>query len=298
MHKIIVGGGIVGLAAAYEAEKAGDHVLLIEDGNPQGSAGDTRIFRTLHAEEFLKEGALRALRGWQEWGQNLLVPRSLWARVPWQSPDIHDRHPLLLERGDYFEDRQAAVGMISRAIRFLEGEIQGERRRTKALRVRGNRVWLENGEELVADHIIVAAGISSRELLGLDPRPLLEHVRFSFEMREPATVPLLIDKTLGFYGLPDGELFALGMPVCDQPVQKNKQEFIAQCQERAEDLVRKHMPGLIPRAQNMIYYVYPEQSRDGPEIARGEGWTALSGQNLFKFAPWLGKCAAQAPLDK
>lgn len=67
---IIVGGGIMGCAAAYHLAKDGQRVLLLEQftiGNRQGSShGATRLFRLVHAEEDYIQLARAAYTAWRE----------------------------------------------------------------------------------------------------------------------------------------------------------------------------------------------------------------------------------------
>ncbi|KAH8738415.1 hypothetical protein BGZ61DRAFT_489329 [Ilyonectria robusta] len=65
---IVVGGGPVGLAAAYEVAKAGKKVLVLEQNNffnQAGSSGDlARMFRTMYTEEYMARLAKEAMGHW------------------------------------------------------------------------------------------------------------------------------------------------------------------------------------------------------------------------------------------
>jgi sarcosine oxidase len=67
---LIVGGGIMGCAAAYQLAKDGQRVLLLEQyhiGNGNGSShGASRLFRLIHAEMDYIELARAAYRAWRE----------------------------------------------------------------------------------------------------------------------------------------------------------------------------------------------------------------------------------------
>ncbi|KAH7169960.1 hypothetical protein EDB81DRAFT_774156 [Dactylonectria macrodidyma] len=65
---IVVGGGPVGLAAAYEVAKADKTVLVLEQNNffnQAGSSGDlARMFRTMYTEPFMADLAKEAMGLW------------------------------------------------------------------------------------------------------------------------------------------------------------------------------------------------------------------------------------------
>jgi sarcosine oxidase/L-pipecolate oxidase len=59
---VVVGGGAIGLAAAYEAAKTGASVLVLEQNNffnQAGSSGDlARMFRTMYVFPFVARSGL------------------------------------------------------------------------------------------------------------------------------------------------------------------------------------------------------------------------------------------------
>src|ERR1700742_1821988 len=65
----VVGGGIIGLAAAYALTQRGATVTLYERGVPGNgqSGGESRIFRHAHDDRRLVELACEARRYWREW---------------------------------------------------------------------------------------------------------------------------------------------------------------------------------------------------------------------------------------
>jgi len=67
---VVVGGGAIGLAAAYEAAKTGASVLVLEQNNffnQAGSSGDlARMFRTMYTEDFMADLAKDALNLWDD----------------------------------------------------------------------------------------------------------------------------------------------------------------------------------------------------------------------------------------
>jgi len=67
---IVIGGGPVGLAAAYECGKANQNVLVLEQDvfyNYSGSSGDlVRMFRTAYTEDFMATLAYQSMPIWDE----------------------------------------------------------------------------------------------------------------------------------------------------------------------------------------------------------------------------------------
>ncbi|EWY82632.1 hypothetical protein FOYG_14726 [Fusarium oxysporum NRRL 32931] len=65
---VVIGGGPVGLAAGYEAAKAGSKIMILEQNNffnQAGSSGDlARMFRTMYTEEFMAKLAIEAMKHW------------------------------------------------------------------------------------------------------------------------------------------------------------------------------------------------------------------------------------------
>jgi sarcosine oxidase / L-pipecolate oxidase len=71
---VIVGGGPIGLSAAYHCAKAGQSVLVLERFcffNQSGSSNDlVRMFRTMYTEDFLADLAYEARDRWHELEQD------------------------------------------------------------------------------------------------------------------------------------------------------------------------------------------------------------------------------------
>ncbi|XDG06314.1 hypothetical protein ABKA04_005929 [Annulohypoxylon sp. FPYF3050] len=65
---VVVGGGAIGLAAAYEVAKTGAKVIVLERNNFFNHAGSSndlaRMFRTMYTENFMADLALEALDFW------------------------------------------------------------------------------------------------------------------------------------------------------------------------------------------------------------------------------------------
>ncbi|KAK4449751.1 putative peroxisomal sarcosine oxidase [Podospora aff. communis PSN243] len=67
---VVIGGGPVGLAAAYEVAKTGSSVIVLEQNNffnQAGSSGDlARMFRTMYTENFMADLANDAMKFWDD----------------------------------------------------------------------------------------------------------------------------------------------------------------------------------------------------------------------------------------
>ena len=85
---IVVGGGISGLAAAYELARRGTDVLVLERAHvgAEQSAGLARIFRVAHADPRLAALAVESHAGWRRWeaelGAHLLGDEGLVSAGP------------------------------------------------------------------------------------------------------------------------------------------------------------------------------------------------------------------------
>src|SRR5229473_942098 len=67
---VVIGGGPIGLASAYQCAKAGKSVLLLEQFNffnQSGSSNDlVRMFRTMYTQDFMANLAFHSIRLWQD----------------------------------------------------------------------------------------------------------------------------------------------------------------------------------------------------------------------------------------
>jgi sarcosine oxidase / L-pipecolate oxidase len=67
---VVIGGGPVGLASAYQCAKAGRSVLVLERFNffnQSGSSNDlVRMFRTMYTQDFMADLAFQSISAWRE----------------------------------------------------------------------------------------------------------------------------------------------------------------------------------------------------------------------------------------
>ncbi len=224
---IVVGAGVVGLAAGFELFRAGHRVTVVSAHVPgsRQSCGLSRIFRLAHADGMLTEAAAHSLQLWQEWealaGQPLLERTGLLLTGDMADREVHlraygglargrgARHPLAVSLGEWaFESTGAAI-QAEATVRFLQrgvDVVMGE-----VVSVERGRVVLAGGSTLEAAHVGVCAGPDTYELLGLHEPTRLRSVRFSFPLRAPLERPapcwIHRDEELSepFYAVMDGD---------------------------------------------------------------------------------------------
>ncbi len=246
MRIAVVGGGIVGLATTYELRKANAEVRCYEAGEPLAarSAGDTRIFRSAHANPLLVELAMQAKAGWDRWearaGTALVghegtivsgPPAPQWARAmgeagaPFELLDggpVRDRLPARSPVGPFLHDPAGGVIMAQQAGRFLRDRTRNALVHATVHRIEadetGARLLTEAGP-WTCDSVIIAAGAGTAALAataGLDmPADLLHHARFTFPLRDTNAAPACwLDRS---------EAWRAGFTTYSHPVGKNGQ---------------------------------------------------------------------------
>jgi glycine/D-amino acid oxidase-like deaminating enzyme len=322
-HVIVVGAGVVGLAAAHELARAGHHVSVVSADVPgaRQSCGLTRIFRLAHADGDLTDAAAASLSLWEGWearaGRPLLQRVGLLLTGDMTEREAHlarhgavtrgrgRRHPLAVALAQWSFEATGAAILAEDAVRFLQdglevvlGEVVG---------VSATGVTLAGGERLPAERVIVCAGPDTYGLLGLAEPQRLRSVRFSFALREPlpAPAPCWINRDEGlcepFYAVMDGpEHYSIGLSG-GEPAGRTEAEHVRRAHPRIVGIAKRVFPGLQPVAERVIACEFPLRLRapepalahDGWDLIEHDGVLGLSGPALFKFAPLLGQLAAR-----
>jgi sarcosine oxidase len=328
----VVGAGITGLATAYELLRRGVDVRVFEAARPGAgqSAGRTRIFRLAHRRLELVERAMEARRLWEDWeeelGQRLLgregmlltgpsaeevgelleeagAPgrlldeRAQAERLPILSPP---GGPALLDALGGSTDVAAAIRLLAGALgeRLVLAEVFGVDAGKPAVLETSEGIW-EAGRAVLC----AGAGIGAlAPELGI-PVTLSCHARVTFRVRDATlagSLPALQEQS-GAFGeivyaaaFPGEPLYAVGLAGegADVPLGAGTEQLV----ERIVAYVRAALPGLDPEPAGVRLCV-PTELPDGPdrfEVWAGGSVLALAGDNLFKFAPWLGRMLAAA----
>jgi glycine/D-amino acid oxidase-like deaminating enzyme len=316
---IVVGAGVVGLAAAQELAHAGHRVTVVSADVPgsRQSRGLTRIFRLAHADGVLTEAAAASLALWAEWearaGRPLLDRVGLLLTGDMTDRESHldrhggvqrgsgPRHPLAVSLREWLFEPTGAVIRAEDTVRFLQDGLDvvlGE-----VVRADARGVTLAGGERLDAERVIVCAGPDTCRLLDLPEPERMRSVRFSFALREPlpAPAPCWINRDDGlcepFYAVMDGpDHYSIGLSG-GEPAGLAEAEHVRRAHPRIVSIAQRVFPGLHPVAERVIACEFPLRLRaaepalahDGWDLITHEGLVGLTGPALFKFAPSLGR---------
>ena len=320
---LVIGAGVVGLAAAHELARAGHHVSVVTADVPgaRQSCGLTRIFRLAHADGDLTDAAAASLSLWEGWearaGRPLLQRVGLLLTGDMTDREAHlarhdavtrgsgRRHPLAVALPQWSFEATGAAILAEDTVRFLQdglevvlGEVVG---------VAATGVILAGGERLSAERVIVCAGPDTYGLLGLPEPERMRSVRFSFALREPlpAPAPCWINRDEGvcepFYAVMDGpDHYSIGLSG-GEPAGLAEAEHVRRAHPRIVSVAKRVFPGLQPVPERVIACefplhpraVEPARAHDGWDLIEHDGVLGLTGPALFKFAPLLGQLAAR-----
>ena len=322
---IVVGAGVVGLAAAHELAHAGHRATVVSADVPGScqSRGLSRIFRLAHADGELTDAAAASLSLWAEWEAR--AARPLLDRVGLLlTGDVADReahlarhggvhhgsgarHPLAiaLERWSY-EPTGAAI-LAEATVRFLQEGVELVLGEVTSVSARG--VTLAGGERLDAERVIVCAGADTYGLLGVPEPERMRSVRFSFALRQPGQphqpVPCWINRDERlcepFYAVMDGpDHCSIGLSG-GEPARLAEAEHVRHAHPRIVSIADRVFPGLRPVAERVVACEFPLRlaapnpalAHDGWDLIEHDGVLGLTGPALFKFAPLLGQLAAR-----
>ncbi len=322
MDVIVVGAGVVGLASGFELSRAGHRVTVLSADVPgsRQSAGLSRIFRLAHGDGELTDAAARSLVLWEEWESlaggvlldrvGLLLTGDVSEREPHLRrygglEELSGRpHPVAVSHDRWSCERTGAAIRAEATIRFLQADLDVTLAEVTA--IDGGGVKLSDGMRMEAERIVVCAGPETYRLMGLTAPERLRSVRFSFALREAlaSRLPCWIqrDERLcePFYAVMDGaEHYSVGLSEAasaDVP----EAVHVRDAHQRVLEIVTRVLPGLVPVAERVIACEYPSNphgahralAHDGWDVQERGGVLGVTGPSLFKFAPFLGRLAA------
>jgi sarcosine oxidase len=328
----VVGAGITGLATAYELVRRGMDVRVFEAARPGAgqSAGRTRIFRHAHRRLELVERAVESRALWERWeeelGSRLLGREGMLLTGP-AAPEVAE---LLEEAGtpsrllDEREQAQALPILAPPGGAAVLDELGGSTDVATAIQLLyhalGARLVLaevfavdpaepavvETSEGIwEAGRAVLCAGAGIGTLapdLGIPVR-LSCHARVTFRARDAGLAGRLaaLQEQSGAYGeivyaaaFPGEPLYAVGLAGegAEVPLGAPTRPLV----DRIVAYVREALPGLDPEPVGVRLCVATElpDSPDRFEVWGSGSVLALAGDNLFKFAPYLGRMLAAA----
>ena len=321
---VVVGAGVVGLAAARELTRAGRDVVVCEQfelGHARGSShGGSRIIRLSYPDPRWVRLAQESYPLWRELeaecGHALLELRGTLDLGDWEpnraalaacgiasevleAGEIERRFPIRVEPGSrgLFQADGGIVRADAAVAALAEGVEVRERHRVDAVAEDGNGVSAGGLRARVA---VVTAGAWAPRLADVDATPTVETVSY-FSGGEP--VPSVIDTTTGAsagYALasPDGTLKAglhqSGRPADPDAPAAPDRELAA----RTAAWVERRFPGAGPttRAETCLYTAREHDEFLLERRGRVVVGSACSGHG-FKFAPVVGRRLAALALE-
>lgn len=331
MKVAVVGAGVVGLAAAAALLDRGVDVVCLDRAGPMAerSTGSSRIFRLAHGSADLVALARDARAGWAAWseafGRPLVrdvgclvsgAPTLAWtaamrkAGAPYAmvGPDWPELGlPVRRAPDVILHDQTGGVIDAEGAGTYLTGRVGAALRigLVYALEERGTGARVHTPEgPLDADAVLIAAGAGTSPLaarVGLyTPAVLAHHVRFTFATTHTGPLRSWIDQTSGRIGTYQhmagpgrwtvgglGDYSAIAW-------ETGRDEATRASREAVLAYARDHLDGVEPAVVDEVYCTTMADLGDGFHVRRRGPFTAVYGDNLFKFAPLLGGMLAAA----
>jgi sarcosine oxidase len=302
----------------------------------QRSSGSSRIFRHAHGDPALVELAIEAGGRYRDWASEAGRPlvsgcgtviagdqADGWAQAMAEAgakfelvdgTGIAARLPVRALAGHALLDPAGGVIDAATVGEFLiravgPALVRGAVRRVEAA-PGGVRVHHDGGVT-DCDACVIVAGAHTGELaaqVGLAvPSTLAHHVRFTFPM-EPveASPPCLIERgeswRRGFTSYQHQTAprrWAVGAHLSGElgSAGSDRAEFVTVSRRVTQHYVRENLPSLGAMPVEELYCDVLNGWGDGFVIQRRGAVLTLHGNNLFKFAPVLGRILARAALD-
>jgi sarcosine oxidase len=330
---LVVGGGIVGLAAANALLDAGVDVRCLERAEPGGgqSAGYVRVFRHVHDRPDLVE-LIRAVREeWDDWsawaGTSLIGPEG----VLYAAPDADEIAALFASAGIEHrwagpEEQRELLPIASPPAERALVDVRGGGIRVRPVigalvswlgdrlvREEALAVRPDGGGALVptpqgvwrADRVLVCAGTGTPALaepLGVRSQAEAHlHLRATFAPRPEhrgMSLACLLDRT-GVHGAtvysgPVLELGGFAVGLATEDAEMRGD--LARSLARVRAYVERGLPGLVPEpiALRPCWLTVLPWHADAFAAWQVGPVVVFEGHNLFKFAPTLGRLLADA----
>jgi sarcosine oxidase len=324
---VVVGAGVVGMAAALAARDRGARVVVLDDGPPggAGSAGEGRIFRHIHAHPELVRLAVRSRLAWDVWSERfgrrlvdgrgaLLVgagadeaaARLAGAGVPHERLAAAALPAPLAPVGPGLLDPGGGTIDAAGAIAGLAAELGSAIRRTTVRGLRadaGGAAALTDEGPVLGARVLACpgarAGVLAAALGGALPLLVRRHLRVAFRIPGAEDLPCVLERSgahaegvTGYGTTLPGGVVALGTHAAD-----DHPEADAVAATRA--WAAAALPGLDPAPVGLLPCDSVQLGDDPDAFAIvGEGTAAVfAGGNLFKHAPVLGPMLAEAMLE-
>ncbi|MDQ7908631.1 FAD-dependent oxidoreductase [Phytohabitans sp. ZYX-F-186] len=327
----VVGAGVVGLAASAALLDRGADVVCLDRAGPMAerSTGSSRIFRLAHGSADLVALARDARAGWARWSEaagrplvrdvGCLVSGAL--TLEWTAVMLKAGAPYTMVGPDWPElglpvRRAPHVLLHDTTGGVIDAEATGAHLTARvgpalrtslvyALEERGTgaRVHTPDGP-LDVDAVLIAAGAGTSPLaaeVGLyTPAGLAHHVRFTFATRQAGPLRAWIDQSPGrlatYQHLAGPGRWSVGGLLDHAGVdwEAGRAEATRMSREAVLGYVREHLDGVAPAVLDELYCTTVAGLGDGFHLRRRGPFTAVYGDNLFKFAPLLGDLLAAA----
>jgi sarcosine oxidase len=330
---LVVGGGVVGLAAASALLDAGADVRCLERAEPGSgqSAGYVRVFRHVHDRADLVELIRGARDEWDGWSARAGTPLIGPEGVLYAAPDAADIAALFASAGIEHrwagpEEQRELLPIVAppaeRALVDVRGggirvrptigalvSWLGDRLvREEALAVRpdGDGALVPTPQGVWrADRVLVCAGTGTpvlAEPLGVRSQAEAHlHLRATFAPR-PAhrdrSLACLLDRT-GVHGAtvysgPVPELDGFAVGLATED--PGMRGDLARSLARVRHYVERGLPGLVPEpiALRPCWLTVLPWHADAFVARQAGPVVVFEGHNLFKFAPTLGRLLADA----
>ena len=315
---VVVGAGIAGLAVAFELLQDGADVVCFDPApGSQQSVGPGRIFRLAHPVAASVADAAAALPHWRRWegvldatfvrlsrctvlGEDARVHAEAMRQAGAEVEFTEQPAPMLVDRSGGVIDAEAVIARLAEAVRPVPEAVVAVEHAAGDLAVRSAA-----GEVVGARHVVIASGVLE-DRLGDRPRALCHHYRFA--IRPTASLSALEGSFLdrrrdlpsgwSFYGLRlDERTIGVGGGWAEYPFDTREWDADAALAD-SEREVRAWLELRGEPAAEIVGHVHcvhecPGSAAPAPYAVAHEGAvTRISGGELFKFAPLLGRSVA------